>query len=99
MMTGRRAIILEVTKSIISSPVTTPREQDQYGREPFEHPALAGLANLNQTLPTGVFSKDKVAALASEVGLPRVIRWVPKDVRHKCPLPSRTQGSAHRTLS
>jgi hypothetical protein len=80
--TGRRAIILEVTKAIISSPVTTEKMEDEHGREPFEHPALTGLANLNQSLPTGVFSMDKVAALAIELGLPRVLRWVPRDV---CP--------------
>lgn len=55
--------------------------QDPFGREPFQHSALANVDKLNLRQPQEVASKEKLAKLAMEVGLLEVVRWKPKMVR------------------
>jgi large subunit ribosomal protein L15 len=55
--------------------------QDSFGREPFQHPSLANVDKLNVKQPMDVVSKEKLAKLAIDVGLPEVTRWKPRMVR------------------
>lgn len=57
-----------------------PPTQDSFGREPFQDPALANVDKLNVKQPMDVVSKDKLAKLAIDVGLPEVTRWKPRMV-------------------
>ena len=74
---GKQAIVLEVTKNIISSqPPQAPA--DPFGRQPFEHPSLAGLENFAVKQPHDVISREALHKLGMEVGLLKVLRWKPR---------------------
>jgi large subunit ribosomal protein L15 len=77
--TGRQILALEATRSVLaSSIVQAPEEPDQWGRTPFEHPALAIVDKLHAKQPRDIISKDKMEKLAHDVGLPAVTRWKPR---------------------
>ncbi|KAF4429896.1 hypothetical protein CFRS1_v011957 [Colletotrichum fructicola] len=50
---------------------------DEYGREPFQHPALAQVDNLNVEMPVKVVNKEKIEQLAFDAGIDKVLRWKP----------------------
>ncbi|PKS05289.1 hypothetical protein jhhlp_008661 [Lomentospora prolificans] len=75
---GRQAIILEVTKNIISGSQPTAPPADAFGRQPFEHPSLAGLENFAEKQPHDVISREKMYKFAMELGLLKVMRWKPR---------------------
>ncbi|SPN98945.1 related to RNase III domain protein [Cephalotrichum gorgonifer] len=75
---GRQAIIQEVTKNIISSAEPAKPIVDPHGRQPFQHPALAGLDHLVEKQPHDVISREKMHKVALEVGLLKVLRWKPR---------------------
>ncbi|KXX75563.1 Ribonuclease 3 [Madurella mycetomatis] len=87
---GRQILALEATRSILVSPVQAGQAEqtieDPFGREPFQHPALANVDKLNTRLPQDIAQKEKLAKLAIDIGLPEVIRWKPR-------LPENLQGS------
>lgn len=53
---------------------------DQWGREPFKHPVLEGLAGLTRQKKDGMLDKRRMAQLARKYGLVGVLRWKPKEV-------------------
>ena len=74
---------LEATRNIMVMPALAAQDssiQDPFGREPFQHPALANVDKLNSRQPQDMVQKDKMAKLAMEVGLAEVIRWKPRMV-------------------
>ncbi|TPX13496.1 uncharacterized protein E0L32_005967 [Thyridium curvatum] len=76
---GRQIIALEATRSILASPATADAKlEDPYGREPFEHPALANVDKLAVHQPQDLVSKEKLSQLAADVGLHSVLRWKPR---------------------
>jgi large subunit ribosomal protein L15 len=76
---GRQAFVLEVARSIVSSPPKPGAAvPDPHGRMPFHHPSLTGLDNLNAELPQQVVDMEKMAKFAVDVGLDRVLRWKPR---------------------
>ncbi|KAL2142984.1 hypothetical protein VTI28DRAFT_443 [Corynascus sepedonium] len=77
---GRLIVSLETTRHIMVTPASArePPAQDSFGREPFQHSALANVDKLSSRQPLDVVSKDKLAKLAIEVGLPEVVRWKPR---------------------
>ncbi|KAL8774926.1 MAG: hypothetical protein Q9194_003888 [Teloschistes cf. exilis] len=83
--TGKRIIELQASLSLIAGSTTTPEpaQLDEYGREPFKHPALTGLAGLTRDRKVMVISKTRMAQLANKYGLMQVLRWKPKKVGHK----------------
>ncbi|KAK0614486.1 ribonuclease-III-like-domain-containing protein [Immersiella caudata] len=86
---GRQILALEATRSILIAPkesLPTVKITDDFGREPFDHPALANIDKLNARQPQDIVHKDKLAKLAREIGLPQVIRWKPR-------LPENLEGS------
>lgn len=53
---------------------------DQYGRVPFQHPALEGLGALTR-ISKGVLGEGKgLARVAYKYELDTVVRWKPKQV-------------------
>ncbi|KAK2740770.1 RNase iii domain protein [Colletotrichum kahawae] len=74
---GRQAIIFETTKSIVASEKEGAIVPDEYGREPFQHPALAQVDNLNVEMPVKVVNKEKIEQLAFDAGIDKVLRWKP----------------------
>ncbi|KAG0646469.1 hypothetical protein D0Z07_7510 [Hyphodiscus hymeniophilus] len=80
--TGRRILNLQTTLSLLHSPVATqtqslPDPQDE--SQPFTHPALDGLANLSDVQITEILTKKRLARLATQMGMPEIMRWKPKD--------------------
>jgi large subunit ribosomal protein L15 len=75
-------VSLETTRHILVAP--TPAldspAQDPFGREPFQHPALANVDKLSARQPRHIASQDRLANLAIDVGLPEVVRWKPRMV-------------------
>jgi large subunit ribosomal protein L15 len=67
-------------RSILVSPATAAEHpiEDPFGREPFQHPALANIDKLNIRQPQDIAQKEKLAKLAIDIGLPEVIRWKPR---------------------
>lgn len=83
-LTGRMALVMEVTKDVVSRPPLGPAAAaaapatDEFGREPFAHPQLRSVDNLFFRTPLHVVGKDKLSLLAERVGLSEVIRWKPR---------------------
>lgn len=63
-----------------SSAAPFPDTQDHYGREPFRHPALDGLAGVSEESKYQILNKTRTAQLAEKYGLDSVVRWKPKRV-------------------
>ncbi|KAK0638513.1 ribonuclease-III-like-domain-containing protein [Cercophora newfieldiana] len=86
---GRQILALEATRSILVTPAESlppVHITDKFGRQPFQHPALANVDKLNAKQPQDIVHKDKLTKLAREVGLSQVIRWKPR-------LPENLEGS------
>lgn len=66
----------------MNASVANPKasQPDQYGRIPFQHPALDGLAGLTMENKAVIEERVRMARLVREYGLDRVIRWKPKKV-------------------
>jgi large subunit ribosomal protein L15 len=82
LLAGRLILALETTRHIMVSPATRRNSpaQDEFGREPFQHPALANVDKLQARQPRDIVSKEKLAKLALDVGMLEVVRWKPKMV-------------------
>lgn len=83
---GRRIIELQTSLALIhgaSADTFTPTP-DQYGREPFSHPALQGLDGLTENAKSIVTEKRRLSQLAERYGLDDVLRWKPKRVGAPC---------------
>ncbi|KYK60810.1 hypothetical protein DCS_01948 [Drechmeria coniospora] len=84
---GRLTLVMEATKDIVSRPpLAGTRIPDENGREPLEHAQLASVDNLNVLGPKDVVGKEKLYALATNVGMMDVMRWKPR-------LPERLEAS------
>ncbi|PHH88231.1 hypothetical protein CDD83_7807 [Cordyceps sp. RAO-2017] len=89
---GRVTLLMETTKYIVSkTPNDDARAPDEFGRQPFEHPQLAPVDNLNAESPRDVVGKDKLYGLAHQVGLVAVMRWKPR-------IPDRLYASGIETV-
>ncbi|KAM5344738.1 hypothetical protein ACJ41O_010600 [Fusarium nematophilum] len=79
---GRMTLIMETTKTIVAKePIPGSIVADEFDRQPFEHPQLQSLDNLTMEGPRDLAGKEKLSALAAEVGLIDVVRWKPRLVR------------------
>lgn len=79
---GKRIVEMQVSTAIVNQPrpVWQKGEEDEFGREPFEHPALEGLLNLTAPMKANLLDKRRLYDLSLKYGLPRVLRWRPKKV-------------------
>ncbi|KAL9067705.1 MAG: hypothetical protein Q9161_006697 [Pseudevernia consocians] len=77
---GRRIVELQTSLTLLhaSSVTPSPETQDQYGREPFRHPALDGLAGVSVESKCHILKMARTAQLGEKYGLDTVIRWKPK---------------------
>ncbi|KAI1376545.1 ribonuclease-III-like-domain-containing protein [Hypoxylon crocopeplum] len=78
---GRQICVLEGTQSIITSPPKyTEPENNPFAdrRTPFEDPALLSIDNLSSRQPSDLFSLEKLAKFALDIGLTEVVRWKPR---------------------
>ncbi|KAL8867377.1 MAG: hypothetical protein Q9174_005704 [Haloplaca sp. 1 TL-2023] len=77
---GRRIVELQASLNILAMSTTIPEPavRDEYGREPFKHPALAGLAGLTLQRKNAILDKKRTARLAEKYGLTEVLRWKPR---------------------
>ena len=64
-----------------SSATPFPETQNQYGREPFRHPALDGLVGVSVESKSKVLTIARMSQLAEKYGLDNVVRWKPRMVR------------------
>ena len=80
-VTGRRIIDLQTSLALLhGSSESIPETQDQYGREPFRHPALDCLGRLSSESKAKVLKIQRIAQLAEKYGLDMVVRWKPRRV-------------------
>lgn len=80
---GKRIVQLQASLALVQTPETgakTHPPKDEYGREPFSHPALQGLNNLSLNTKSILTDRSKVAELAHKYDMPKVLRWSPRDV-------------------
>jgi len=79
---GKRIVELQMSMALvnISRPPTQKIGQDEYGRYPFDHPALDGLLNLTAPVKAEILDKRRLYALSDKYGLLPVLRWRPKKV-------------------
>ena len=76
------ALIMETTKGIVAKePIKGSIEPDEFDRQPFQHPQLQSLDNLNMEGPKDIAGKEQLYKLAADVGLIDVVRWKPRLVR------------------
>ncbi|KAL4926041.1 mitochondrial 54S ribosomal protein mL57 [Aspergillus undulatus] len=81
---GKRIVQLQASLALAQSPpnstmnTSDPDQPDRYKREPFAHPALEGLDNLSDNTKKYMTDKSKLAELAVQYELVKVIRWCPR---------------------
>ncbi|KAL5117389.1 hypothetical protein ACEQ8H_004705 [Pleosporales sp. CAS-2024a] len=66
---GRRIVELQTSHALINSPQDAQPEYDEYGRQPFRHPALNGLQGLSEEAESKVLDQVRLAQLAERYGL------------------------------
>ncbi|TID22702.1 gb [Venturia nashicola] len=81
---GKRIVELQTSYLLVAAPraPTAPRGPDQYKRIPFEHPALDGLTNLSDRIKADILDKSRLAQLAREYNIHRVMRWKPRSAQN-----------------
>ena len=81
-LAGKRILELQISLALFHGSSATPfaETQDEYGREPFRHPALDGLAGLSVESKYQIFDVKRTARLAENYQLDSVVRWKPKNV-------------------
>lgn len=75
---GKRILVLQSNIAVLNGahePQSTP---DDFGRTPFQHPALANLPKLRSVDLSEALSKGRLGPLAQSYGLDRVTRWKPR---------------------
>lgn len=77
---GKRIVELQTSLNLFhsSSAIPFPETKDKYGREPFRHPALDGLAGVSLETRHQILNMDRLAQLGEKYELDTVIRWKPK---------------------
>ncbi|KAL8632949.1 hypothetical protein Q9189_001358 [Teloschistes chrysophthalmus] len=75
---GRRGFNDRLAYLVGSTTTPEPARLDEYGREPFKHPALTGLAGLTKDRKLIAINKTRMAQLADRYGLTEVLRWKPR---------------------
>lgn len=79
---GRRIVSLQTSLALINSPQAAPiPHMDQYGRKPYDHPALGGLSGLTPEAKDNELNISRLAPIAQRYGLDKVTRWKPARVR------------------
>jgi large subunit ribosomal protein L15 len=78
-------LTLQTNLALLNSPTTATRTQaggnPSDDRIPFSHPALEGLENLSNTSVGEVLTKERLSALATQVGMREITRWQPRLVQ------------------
>ena len=79
---GKRILELQISLALFHGSSATPfaETQDGYGREPFRHPALDGLAGMSLESKYHMLNVKRTARLAEKYELDSVVRWKPKNV-------------------
>lgn len=82
VQTGRRIVNFQLSLGLMHGSITTPPavKPDKFGRTPFQHPALEGLAGLTEEAKDVITEKKRLAQLIERYGLTNVLRWKPKKV-------------------
>ncbi|ORY19268.1 hypothetical protein BCR34DRAFT_582435 [Clohesyomyces aquaticus] len=76
---GRRIVSLQTSLALINSPqALAPPDVDNWGRQPFNHPALRGLPGLTHAAKDSVLNKGRLSDIAQRYGLDKVTRWKPR---------------------
>ncbi|KAL2824040.1 ribonuclease-III-like-domain-containing protein [Aspergillus cavernicola] len=77
---GKRVVQLQASLALAQSPADTSNTvtPDRFGREPFAHPALDGLDNLSPNTKKYFTDKLKLAEVARDYELLKVLRWSPR---------------------
>jgi len=79
---GKRIVELQLSTSLVSAPKSPIKAQtegpDEFGRIPFNHPALDGLVNLSEATKSGILDKARLCRIARSHMLEGVIRWKPR---------------------
>jgi len=78
---GRRLVEAETSIALLtdSSSKVAPIEVDGYGRRPFSHPQLKGVEHLVHKPLSAILTTWSLFNLADKYGIPRVLRWKPKN--------------------
>ncbi|TVY21157.1 hypothetical protein LARI1_G001472 [Lachnellula arida] len=79
---GRRILTLQTNLALLNSPTTATRTHaggnPSDDRIPFYHPALEGIENLSSAPVGEILTKERLSALATQVGMREVMRWQPR---------------------
>jgi len=82
---GRRIINLQASLAFLNSEVATQTQSlstssdpNSPDRVPFSHPALNGLENISNIQLSEVLHRNRLAALATQMGMRDIIRWRPR---------------------
>ena len=81
-LVGKGILELQISLALFhgSSGTPFPETQDGYGREPFRHPALDGLAGVSVESKSQMLNVKRTAQLGEKYGLDSVVRWKPRNV-------------------
>jgi large subunit ribosomal protein L15 len=80
--TGKRIVELQLSTALVSMPKSPAQIEgiDEYGRAPFDHPALDGLLNLSELTKSEILDKARLFRIARSHNLESVVRWKPRKV-------------------
>ncbi|KAG9228791.1 ribonuclease-III-like-domain-containing protein [Amylocarpus encephaloides] len=76
---GRRILTMQANLAMVhSASKPKPRNPPTDGRQPVTHPALEGLAKLEEVPLSDILSRARIANLATSTGMRDIIRWQPR---------------------
>lgn len=85
---GKRIVELQCSLGLLSVSDATAflkgKDQDTHGREPFRHPAIETVECLLGGAHQYFTHHKALSNLATQYGLPEVVRWHPKNVSTVC---------------
>lgn len=81
---GRRILNLQTNLALLSKPATKVQSLPDVAddRKPYTPSALQGLANLSNNQLSEVLTKQRLAGLATQLGMKSIVRWHPRNVNN-----------------
>ncbi|EME43674.1 hypothetical protein DOTSEDRAFT_54426 [Dothistroma septosporum NZE10] len=75
---GKRILDLQCSLGLLSMPAAEGEGMEKDGRDVFKHRALEGVENITPFAKHQVLDPSRLASLANQYGIDRVVRWKPR---------------------
>ena len=83
IFSGKRVVELQASLGLLSttdSSIYLKDNEDSYGRQPFQHPAINAVDVLSGGARTYFTHHRQMSNIATKYGISEIVRWLPKNV-------------------